>query len=93
MSTFIESDQSAPNFLRASPISRSGFVHPDQRVITGLTCICFSDGDIVNASICSSRYLLLNHWAEFNKTCYMTSICGKGVQASICQSIRLSISS
>ena len=42
MSTFIKSDQSAPNLLRASPISRSGFVHPDQRVITGLTCICIS---------------------------------------------------
>ena len=39
MSTFIKSDQSAPNLLRASPISRSGFVHPNQRVITGLTCI------------------------------------------------------
>ena len=38
MSTFIESDQSAPNLLHASPISRSGFVHPDQRVIKGLTC-------------------------------------------------------
>ena len=38
MSTFIKSDQSAPNLLRTSPISRSGFVHPDQRVITGLTC-------------------------------------------------------
>ena len=38
MSTFIKSDQSAPNLLRDSPISRSGFVHPDQRVITGLTC-------------------------------------------------------
>ena len=41
MSTFIKSDQSAPNLLRASPISRSGFVHPDQRVITGLTCTKF----------------------------------------------------
>ena len=38
MSTFIKSDQSALNLLRALPISRSGFVHPDQRVITGLTC-------------------------------------------------------
>ena len=44
MSTFIKSGQSAPNLLRASPISRSGFVHPDQRVITGLTCIDFQDG-------------------------------------------------
>ena len=41
MSTFIKSDQSAPNLLHASPISQSGFVHPDQRVITGLTCIKF----------------------------------------------------
>ena len=39
MSTFIKSDQSAPNLLHALPISRSGFVHPDQRVITGLTCM------------------------------------------------------
>ena len=37
MSTFIKSDQSAPKLQRTSPISRSGFVHPDQRVITGLT--------------------------------------------------------
>ena len=43
MSTFIKSDQSAPNLLRASPISRSGFVHPDQRVITGLTCSPLKD--------------------------------------------------
>ena len=24
-------------------------------------------------SICPSRYLLLNHWAEINQTCYITS--------------------
>ena len=43
-----------------------------------------SDGDFVNASIllsiCSSRYLLLNHWAEFNQTCYMTSLHDKDVR-------------
>ena len=30
-------------------------------------------------SICLSQYLLLNHWAEFNQTCYITSPHGKGV--------------
>ena len=28
----------------------------------------------------SSRYLLLNHWAEFSQTCYITFPHGKGVQ-------------
>ena len=31
-------------------------------------------------SICLSSYLLLNHWAELNQTCYITSPHGKGVQ-------------
>ena len=31
-------------------------------------------------SICPSWYLLLNHWAEFNQTCYMISPYGKGVR-------------
>ena len=31
-------------------------------------------------SICPSRYLLLNHRAEFNQTCYITSPHGKVVQ-------------
>ena len=47
----------------------------------------FTDGDIVNASICPSIspsicppcYLLLNHWTEFNQSCYMTSLQGKSV--------------
>ena len=29
-------------------------------------------------SICPSNYILLNHWAEFNQTCYITVPCGKG---------------
>ena len=31
-------------------------------------------------SICLSCYLLLNYWAEFNQTCYITSPHSKGVQ-------------
>ena len=31
-------------------------------------------------SICPSRSLILNHWAEFNTTCYMTSPHSKGGQ-------------
>ena len=31
-------------------------------------------------SVHLSRYLLLNHWAEFYQTCYITSSHGKGVQ-------------
>ena len=31
-------------------------------------------------SICLSHYLLLNHWVEFNQTCYITSPHGKGVR-------------
>ena len=31
-------------------------------------------------SICLSHYLLLNHWEEFNQTCYITSLHGKGVR-------------
>ena len=38
-----------------------------------------SDGDIVNASVRSSRYLLIHFWAEFKQTCYVTSPYGKGV--------------
>ena len=57
MSTFIKSDQSAPNLLRASPISRSGFVHPDKRVITGLTCIYIEN---------FKNLLVRNHWTNFN---------------------------
>ena len=42
-------------------------------------------------SICLSCYLLLNHWVEFNQTCYITSPHGKGVQEqhyfSVCPSI------
>ena len=38
-----------------------------------------SDGDVVNASVRSSRYLLIHFWAEFKQTCYVTSPYGKGV--------------
>ena len=34
----------------------------------------------VHQSVRPSRYLLLNHWVEFNQTCYMTSTRGKGVR-------------
>ena len=34
-------------------------------------------------SICPSRYLLLNHWAEFNQTRYITSPHGKGAREQI----------
>ena len=34
-------------------------------------------------SICPSNYLVLNHWAEFNQTCYMTSPHGKSVQEPV----------
>ena len=30
-------------------------------------------------SICLSCYLILNHWVEFNQTCYITSPHGKGM--------------
>ena len=48
-------------------------------------------------SVCPSCYLLLNHWVELNKTCYMyiTWIYGKGVQEqhyfSMCPLIRVSV--
>ena len=42
-------------------------------------------------SICPSHYLLLNHWTEFNQTCYITSPHGWGVREqsyfSMCPSI------
>ena len=41
-------------------------------------------------SICLSHYLLLNHWAEFNQTCYITSPHGKGVQEQYYFSVRSS---
>ena len=50
-----------------------GFVRP---------CLC-----ICHPSICLSHYLLLNHWVEFNQTCYMRSPHGKGVQEQVCPSI------
>ena len=42
-----------------------------------------SDGDILNASVRPSRYLLLNQWMEFNQTCYMTSPHCKGCNSNI----------
>ena len=54
-----------------------------------------SDGDIVSApirpSVRPSRYLLLNHWAEFYQTCYTTSPNGKGVQEQHYFSVRSSV--
>ena len=41
-------------------------------------------------SICLSRYLLLNHLAEFNQTCYITSPHGKGVREQHYFSMHLS---
>ena len=32
----------------------------------------------IHLSVCLSHYLLLNHWAEFYQTCYITSPHGKG---------------
>ena len=40
-------------------------------------------------SVCRWCYLLLNHWAEYNQTCYITSTHGKGVQYYF--SVRLSV--
>ena len=37
----------------------------------------------VHPSILPSCYLLLNHWAEFNQTCYMISPHGKGVREEV----------
>ena len=41
--------------------------------------------------LCVSHYLLLNHWAEFNQTCYITSPHGKNVLEqhyfSLCPSV------
>ena len=42
-------------------------------------------------SACLSRYLLLNHWAEFYQTCYITSPHGKGVREQHYFSVRLSV--
>ena len=39
-------------------------------------------------SICLSRYLLLNHWEEFNQTCYMACTHGKGVREQNYFSVR-----
>ena len=39
-------------------------------------CVCAC---IRHLSIYPSCYFLLNHWAEFNQTCYITSPYGKGV--------------
>ena len=39
-------------------------------------------------SICSSRYLFLNHWTEFYQTCYMPSPRGKGVRKQHYFSVR-----
>ena len=38
------------------------------------------DFSVHPVSVHLSRYLLLNHWAEFNQTYYMASPHGKGVQ-------------
>ena len=46
---------------------------------------------VVCPSVCPSRYLLLNHLAEFRKTCYITSPYGKGMQEQhffFCASVR-----
>ena len=42
-------------------------------------------------SLCQSRYLLLNKWAEFYQTCYITSLHGKGVQEQHYFSMRQSL--
>ena len=39
-------------------------------------------------SICLSRYFLLNNWAEFNQTCYITFPHGKGVREQHYFSVR-----
>ena len=41
-------------------------------------CVCVCPC-VCHHSICPSCYCLLNHWAEFNQTCYITSPHGKGV--------------
>ena len=40
-------------------------------------------------SICPSCYLLLNHWAEFDQTCVMTSPLGKGEEEQVHSSFML----
>ena len=42
-------------------------------------------------SVSLSCYLLLNDWAEFNQTCYMTSPSGMGVQKQHNFSVHLSL--
>ena len=37
----------------------------------------------VRPSICPWHYLILNHWAEFNQICYMTSYHCKGVREQV----------
>ena len=45
---------------------------------------------VYHASVCPSHYLL-NHWAEFNQTCYITSPHGKDVRKQHYFSVPLSV--
>ena len=51
----------------------------DEKLMIIPTLVKKSNGDIMNASVHLS-VCLSNHWSEFNQTCYMTSLQGKGVQ-------------
>ena len=52
----------------------------------------YSDGDIVIASVRLSCCLVLNHWGEFNQTCYMTSPHGTLCESeSICPVVHQSV--
>ena len=42
-------------------------------------------------TICPSHYLLLNHWAELNQTCFITSSHGKDVREQHYFSVRPSV--
>ena len=42
---------------------------------------------VCRSSICPSSYLLLNHSAEFNQICYITSPHSKGVKEQHCFSV------
>ena len=73
------------------PSDRLSF-HPSNRPTVRPQVECISVFlKVMDTSVCPSRYLLLNHWAESYQTCYITSTPGKGVQEEHYFSVRLSV--
>ena len=88
------------NTTALGPVTGSIWKHPFNSIIIRIPTLFLSYGDIVNASIrpsvspfvrpsvCTSRYLLLNNWAEVYQTCYITYPHSKGVQEQNYFSVR-----